>query len=91
MAKTIERNTNNFVDRTHDSWYSKKDSKQIVFCKSVDDLIDGNAEKHEFVSREMSVRYDKNSKNEDVERNQFILFTLDNGNKVLVRMRDELR
>ena len=80
-----------FVDRTSENWYVKKNANKVAFCKSIDDIIDGKAEMHDFISKEMSVRQEKNSRNEDIERNNYVMFTLANNDKILVRMRDELK
>jgi hypothetical protein len=100
MANILRRNNegtnaavaaSSFIDRTGEGWYCKDDTKKIVFCKSIDDIIEGKAESFDFVKRENSVRYDKNAKNEDVERKKYALFTLANNDKILVRLRGQIK
>lgn len=80
-----------FVDKTNENWYVNKKSNKIAFGNSIDDIIEGNAKFVDFIHKDISVRMDKNRKEEDVERNNYILFTLSDESKVLVRSRDELK
>jgi hypothetical protein len=80
-----------FIDKTTENWYNKSGSNKIMFCKSIDDIIAGKAQSFEFVRREHSVRREVNTKNVEIERKKYVLFTLVNNDKILVRVRDELK
>jgi hypothetical protein len=79
-----------FIDRSNENWYVKKNANKIAFTNSIEEIIDGGAKFLDFTNKELSVRIEKNSKNEDVERHTFIIFTIDNV-KVLVKSRNELK
>jgi hypothetical protein len=79
-----------FVDRTNENWYIKKNANKIAFTNSIEDIIDGNVEFHDFTNKETSVIILKNRKDEDIERNNFILFTI-NDTKVVVMSRRQLK
>ena len=80
-----------FIDRTAESWYCKSDSKKILFCSSIDDIISGKAESFDFIRREAAIRKEKNAKGDVVEYKKYILFTLANNDKIIVRVRGELK
>jgi len=80
-----------FMDRTGDNWYCKQDTNVILFCNTIDDIINGKAESFDFIKREDAIKQEKNAKKEVVERKKYILFTLANNNKILVRVRGELK
>jgi hypothetical protein len=84
-------NETSFIDKTMENWYCKMDENKIIFCKSVYDIISGNMESFVYKRMERSVRREKNGKEDIVERNRYILFTLDNNDKILVRVRGELK
>jgi hypothetical protein len=97
MGKIFNKDANNsetkatFIDRTNESWYHKKNSNKVFFVKSIEDIIDGNAESVEFSAMETSVMYDKNAKGELVERNYFAVFTMADNTKILARLRDQIK
>ena len=80
-----------FIDRTAENWYCKGDSKKVLFCNSIDDIINGKAESFDFIKREVAIRKEKNAKGDVVEYKKYILFTLANNDKILVRVRGELK
>ena len=80
-----------FVDRTGENWYCKSDSKKVLFCNSIDDIINGKAESFDFVKRENAIRKEKNAKGEIIEHKKYVLFTLANNDKILVRIRGEVK
>jgi hypothetical protein len=82
--------TPSFVDRTNENWYVKKNANKIAFSNSIEDIIDGNVEFFDFTNKETSIIVLKNRKDEDIERNNFILFTINN-TKVLVMSRRQLK
>ena len=86
---TVEKTV--FIDKTAENWYCKYDANKIMFCKTIDDIINGKAESFDFVKLEHSVLREKNKKNADVERKKYVLFTLENNDKILVRVRGELK
>ena len=88
-ASGTEKTT--FIDRTVDNWYCKQDTKSILFCNTIDDIINGKAESFDFIKREDAIKQEKNAKEEVKERKKYILFTLANNNKILVRVRGELK
>jgi hypothetical protein len=99
MANILKRNNaeegagtaSSFIDKTGENWYCKGETKKILFCKTVDDIIEGRAESFDFIRRENSTRRDKNAQGGSVERKKFVLFTLANNDKILVRTRGELK
>jgi hypothetical protein len=94
MAKIITQENETpapFIDRTRDSWYQAEGSNKIMFARSIKEIIDGKAETHDFTKMETSVLYDKNPKGENIERNYFVLFTLSDNTKTLVRLRDKMK
>jgi hypothetical protein len=81
---------NNFIDKTDQNWYNKKDTNSIVFCKSIDELIDGKSEKFEytekFVSEKLVMRNDK-----EVEKNHYVLFVMSDKTMIIVKKWNELK
>ena len=91
MAETAGTEQAVFFDRTSENWYCKGDSKKVLFCNSIDDIINGKAESFDFSKRETAIRKEKNAKGEIVEYKKYVLFTLANNDKILVRIRGELK
>jgi hypothetical protein len=91
QVETTETTQTSFIDKTAENWYCKNDTKKILFCNSIDDIINGKAESFDFVKREVSVKKEKDANGKDVERKKYILFTLKNDDKILVRFRGELK
>jgi hypothetical protein len=100
MANILKRNSNDesgqangssFTDKTTENWYCKKGANKVIFCKSIDDILEGNTESFDYVKKETSVRKEQNAKGGYVERKKYILFTLGNNDKIIVRIRDELK
>jgi hypothetical protein len=80
-----------FYDRTAENWYCKDNSKKIVFCNSIDDIIEGSAESLDFIRQETSIKREKNTEGKIIERKKYVLFTLAGNDKILVRLRGRLK
>ena len=79
-----------FYDRTDKSWYASKKENKITVCESIEDIINGKGETYEFSTSVISSRtVSKNEK--EVEKNNFILFHLADGNSLLLRPWKELK
>lgn len=80
-----------FIDRTMENWYCKADENKVYFCDSVYDIITGKTESFVYTKMEKSVKRTKNEKNGVVEKSRYVLFVLSDTNKVLVKVRGELK
>jgi hypothetical protein len=80
-----------FIDRTADSWVCKEDEKKIIFCASIFDIINGKSESYTYTDMEQSVKKEKNAQGGTVERKKYILFTVNDNSKILVRARGQMK
>ena len=71
-----------FLDKTNMSWYNKKGSNQVIFCNSIDDIMEGKGETYTFTNNILSFKM-LNRKDKKVESSRFFLFILDDGDYVL--------
>ena len=82
--KNFETTGIQFFDKTDMNWYPSKKENKITVCDSIDDIINGKGETFEFSASSKSVRtITKNEK--QVEKNNFVLFHLVDGNSLLLR------
>jgi len=89
-AKQDEVMTEVFFDKTNMNWYVSKKENRVTLCESIDDIISGNGETHEFSKRVESVRtFTKDEKS--VEKNYFVLFFLANGDTLLLKKHNEMK
>jgi hypothetical protein len=91
---TADKNNENakaFIDRTDQKWFVKKGSNKITFCASIDELIEGKAENYDFVKAIQSSRFIKNKNDEEIEKNNYIIFVIKDDSMVLVRRYDEMK
>jgi hypothetical protein len=79
-----------FIDRTDQKWYNKEGTNSVVFCDTIDDLINGKPETVGFVKKQISSRIVTRHEKE-VEKSYYVLFTTSDGNAILVSRRNELK
>jgi hypothetical protein len=79
-----------FVDRTGQKWYLKTGTSKVVFCDSIDELIEGKSDSLEFRKMQLSMRVVSRNEKE-IEKNNYVLFTGADGAVVLVRKWNELK
>lgn len=91
MAKTeVKAVEVKALDKTNQNWYSKNGSKKIIFCNSIDEIIEGKGESFEIKER---IETTRNVRKDDkiVQANYLIIFVLIDNRFVIVRKHDELK
>jgi len=88
MAKVTENKMGTtgvqFFDKTEKKWYVSKTEKKIILCDSIDDIINGKGETFEFATKEISKRIVVKDEKK-IEKKFFVLFTLKDGNFLLLK------
>jgi hypothetical protein len=98
MSKETEKEeiVGQFFDKTDKVWYLCKKDKQIIICKSAEELIEDRekTEKIDFVvinqfKKEKEKK--ENSKDNDTEKTTFTVCVDTNGNSILLRGSNKLK
>lgn len=85
-----KKETGNFIDKTEQNWFNKKGTNTIVFCNSLDEFIDGKVETIEYTNKDVSLRIQTKGEKE-IEKTNFVLFTISEGKKYLVKSCNKLK
>jgi hypothetical protein len=80
-----------FVDRTDQKWYNEAGTSKVAFCESVKSMLNGKAEFFEFTRRFTSARLFVTSSEREIEKNNYVLFELEDGTLVLVKRWNEIK
>jgi hypothetical protein len=86
----VEKTGIQFSDKIEKRWYLQEDTHSVSICDTLEEVLKGKFETHTFTSKIVSNRIvEKHGK--PVERNYFVLFTLENGDLLLLRKNRELK
>ena len=89
MNNVVE-NGKKFIDGIDKKWLVNEQKKTIVFCETINELLNGEVEQHEFIEKIVSTRT-VTRKEKTKEKNDFIIFVLTNNDMILVRPWKELK
>jgi len=82
--------TEKFYDKTNKHWYVSKDESRVTLCDSIGDIVNGSGETYEFIKKMESARtLTKDEKT--IEKNFFVLFSLADGNTLLLKRYNEMK
>jgi len=86
----IEKGGARFFDKTEMRWICK--DKNLSLCKSIKDFVIGDSSVEKFVFTDWKLSSKTIAKDgKKIERQLFVLFTLADGNFVLLKRSNELR
>ena len=80
-----------FFDKTDKSWFIEDGENKLILCNSFHDLRNNKAEEFIFIQKIMSSRPFKNTKDEEKDKQHYVLFTLENGGFIIVKNYNELK
>jgi len=86
----VSTTTEKLYDKTNKHWYVSKGENKVTLCDSIGDIVNGVGETYEFIKKVESIRtFTKYEKT--IEKNYFVLFSLADGNTLLLKRYNEMK